>query len=271
MDEKILEKMITRSFVSIENKRLLVLSAVSLFIAGIFWLCSRAAVGHITGPLHTPLLILSFSLTLFPLAPFICPLALFIMAAKKKEKSLTLSEASNVCWKPSLVLLLQGVALVVAEIVLAIISILWSFLDAVPIFGAIVHLFSSWIPSCISFVMLILVLGFCMVSPFIGVSFIVSPLLTQGKGLKELLFSFSSNWLLRTKLYFLGYIPLLFFITFFTGWDFTAHVSYAEFCATVFRLAVFSIIASPCFLFLVHMAVETERYCMWRSQESDRK
>jgi hypothetical protein len=269
MDEKVLEKIITRSFIPVIDRKLRLVSAISLFIAGIFWLCCRAAVGHVVGALHMPLLIFSFAVALFPIVPFISPIALLIVSLRKKDPSISIHDAFRACWKPSTALLLQGVLLVAIELALVIVSIVWNVLDGVPVFGSLVHLFSSWIPSCLSFIMLCLLLGFCLISPFIGTSFVVSPERTKGTGWKEILPSFSSNWLLRLKMCLLGYIPIFFVFTFFTGWDFASQISSTEFCASIFRLAVFSIIFAPFFLFLVHMAVEAERYCIWLSQKRD--
>lgn len=266
MDEQALERMVTRSFVSIRQKETLLLTTAVLFVASLFWLCCRAVLGHFVNSLYTPFLILSFSVALLPIAPLISPLSLFVLSYRKQESSLSIIEACRATWKPSLALFIQGMILLALEIVLATISVLWSFFEVVPVLGQIIHLFSSWIPPVITFLMLIALLFHGVLACFLGAVLVVHPVHAMRANWDDLARAFSQNWLLRLKLYFVGVLPLLFLLTFFTGWDFISQISYTEFCSSVFRLIAFSILYAPFFIFLIHMVVEAERYIVWRAR-----
>lgn len=266
MDEQALEKMITRSFVSIRQKETILLTSAVLFIASLFWLCCRAVLGHFVNSLYTPFLILSFSVALLPLAPLISPLALFVLSYRKQDAHLSIVEACTATWRPSLALFIQGIILLALEIVLATISVLWSFFEVVPVLGQIIHLFSSWIPPIITFLMLIALLFHAVLALFLGTVLVVHPVHATKANWNDLAIAFSNNWLLRLKLYIVGALPILFLLTFFTGWEFISQISYTEFCASVFRLIIFSLLYAPFFIFLVHMVVEAERYIVWRAR-----
>lgn len=266
MDEQALERMISRSFVSIRQKETILLTTGVLFVSSLFWLCCRAVLGHFVNSLYTPFLLLSFAVALVPIAPLISPLALFILSYRKQDTPLSITEVCFSTWKPSLALFIQGMMLLALEIVLATISVLWSFFEVVPVLGQIIHLFSSWIPPLITFFMLMAVIFHVIFACFLGTVLVVHPVHTYKTNWNDIVRSFSNNWLIRLKLYFVGALPVLFLLTFFTGWDFITQVSYTEFCASVFRLIAFSFLYAPFFIFLVHMIVEAERYIVWRSR-----
>lgn len=266
MDEQALERMITRSFVSVRQKETILLTTLMLFIASLFWLCCRAVLGHFVNTLYTPFLLLSFAVALLPLAPLVSPLALFVLSYRKQEEHLSIVDACTATWRPSLAIFIQGIVLLALQIVLATVAVLWSFFEVVPVLGQIIHLFSSWIPPIITFLMFIALIFHVVLALFLGVVLVVHPVHATKANLVDLCLAFTNNWLLRFKLYVVGALPILFLLTFFTGWEFIAQISYTEFCASVFRLIVFSLLYAPFFIFLVHMVVEAERYIVWRSR-----
>lgn len=264
MDEQTLERMVVRSFSSIRHRETILFSAAALFLSGLLWLCSRALLGQVGTVFYLPFLVLSFSVALLPLLALISPLSLFVLSYRKQEAPLSVLEACSLTWKPSLALFVQGIIFLVLEVVLATLLLLWSFFETVPVLGQVVHIFSSWIPMLVSFFMVIGLFLHILLACFLGTTLVVHPVHAKGASWSDLLQAFATQWFVRLKIYFFGFFPILFLLTFLTGWGALGYVSYSEFCASVFRLGVFSFVFAPFFVFLVHMAVEAERYIIWR-------
>lgn len=153
---------------------------------------------------------------------------------------------------------------VVVQTLLGIAAALWLSFEHIPILGPLIYLLSSWVPTL--FMGLVMVLFLAQV--FFLPSFCVLAA-KSGAGREELisnlLEAFRWGFLIRLKLTFFGLIPLglLLLWTWFQGLG-GAFVP-LELAATLIRVFVFSIFAAPCFLFLVHMVVEADRFIIWRT------
>lgn len=264
MDEQTLERMVVRSLGSVRRRETILLSAAALFLSGLLWLSSRALLGQVGTVFYLPFLVLSFSLALLPLAPLISPLSLLVLSYRKQEAPISILEAGSLTWKPSLALFVQGCIFLVLEVVLATFLLVWSFFETVPVLGQVVYIFSSWVPMLVSFVMVITLFLHILLACFLGTTLVVHPVHAKGASWSGLLQAFATQWLLRLKIYFWAFLPILFLLVFLIGWGALGYVSYAEFCASVFRVGVFSFVFAPFFVFLVHMVVEAERYIIWR-------
>ena len=74
MDERVLERMVTRSYTTVRNLRALALSATGIFIAALIWVSFQPLFRPITAELHIALLFLTLSVGSIFWAPLISPL-----------------------------------------------------------------------------------------------------------------------------------------------------------------------------------------------------
>lgn len=159
-------------------------------------------------------------------------------------------------------LLLCGGALLL-QLLLALVSSLWIRLESLPILGSLIYLVTSWAPTFLLGLMFLSLLTQVAVLPTVGVIAARS-----GTGHDEVVSNLLDAWhwglLIRLRLTLFGLLPLGLLV--FSTWLFggQSHTFSLELAALIVRTIVFAAFAAPCFLFFVHMVVESDRYILWR-------
>lgn len=265
MDERVLERMITRAKRSITDSSTLPLAAGSIFLSAIFWIILRMLLGGIGGVFHLPLLIIAASFTLLPLSLVFVPLALSSLGARSGHEMLPFTETIKQQWKSSVALFLYAFAIAIVQLLLGVIVAVWCGIEAVPVLGTVVYLFFSWVPTVLTLLMgiafVIHIILLLTLAPYLA----ENPSIELRKVASELRSILTREWLLRIKLLCIGIIPSAIFYSVCAVWTMKGLPQSIEFCASIFRVAAFSIIEAPLFMFLVHMAVEADRYTQWLS------
>ena len=265
MDERVLERMIARSGSAMKGSSALVLASGGVFLASIFWIVLRLLLGGIGGVFRAPLFFLTSSFSLLPLALVIVPIASWCLSARSGTATLPLNEVVYHRWKQAVGFFLYALFIAVVELLLGIAVALWCGLEAIPLFGAAVYLFFSWVPAIITLIMGILLVLHVFVLVAAAASLAQSPSIDQKQMWAELPGILRQEWSLRVKCVFVGALPSIILYFASSTWIMKGLPQTLEFCSSIFRMAAFSAIEAPLFLFLIHMAVEADRYIHWLS------
>ena len=221
--------------------------------------------GGIGGVFRIPLFFLTISFSSLPLSFFIVPLASWSLRARSGHTPLPLNEAIHQQWKHIIALFLFTLSCAVVELILGIAIALWCGLESIPVFGAALYLFFSWIPTVLTLLMGSWFFVYVMLLFPIGVALAQAESIENAGFWLELPRSLKIEWVIRLKLFFLGIIPSVIFYAASTTWTMKGLPQSVEFCASIFRMMAFSGIEAPLFLFLIHMTVEADRYVLWLS------
>jgi hypothetical protein len=265
MDERVLERMVSRSGTALRNGQALAFSFGGVLFTAIIWIVLRATLGGITGVFHLPILFVSICLASLPLACIIVPLSSWCMSVRSGHPSLPFHAILRQRWRESVALLLFALCCSVLELLLGVAAALWCGIEAIPVFGTGVYLLFSWIPAIITLLMGVTLACYAITLFSIGTILSRASYIETTEfwaGLPKIL---AEEWAIRIKLFVVSAIPsiILYFAT--TTWTMKGLPQSAEFCASLFRVIVFSGLEAPLFMFLIHMAVETDRYIQWLS------
>ena len=88
MDERVLERMVSRSVRTIQNFRALALAAIAVFAASIFWVTLHVLLGGIGGIFRLPMVFLIASFSILPAVLSIIPLASWCLSARFGHEAL---------------------------------------------------------------------------------------------------------------------------------------------------------------------------------------
>lgn len=270
MDEKIFERTIQRSAIAVPHSGLILFSSAGVFITTLFWTVLRAIFGQIGGVMHIPLLSICAAISLLPLSLIILPIASRYLRARIGEEPLSMQNLFHQHWKHLVALFLLSIGVVVAEVGLGILVGLWCGLESIPVIGTALYILSSWMPTLIIFFMVVGVLlaGAALMS--LGAALAQNPSIEQKSFWIELVAHVRNHWLARLKLLLIGLIPLIVLYCIAISWTMKGAPRSVEFCASFFRVGVFSLVGGPLFMFFVHMAVEADRYVQWLTSRKQR-
>jgi hypothetical protein len=270
MDERIFERTIQRSAEAVRDSGLVLFSSASVFVATLFWTVLRAIFGQIGGIMHVPLLSICATISLLPLSLAIVPIASRYLRARTGEEPLSMQDLLHQHWKHLVALLLLNIGAIVAEVGLGIIVGLWCGLESIPVIGTAIYILSSWMPTLLIFFMVtgLFFSGATLVS--LGATLAQNPPIEQKSFWAGLLLHARNHWLARLRLLFVGLIPLIVLFCVAISWTMKGVPRSVEFCASFFRVGVFSLVGGPLLMFFVHMAVEADRYVQWLTSRKQR-
>ena len=270
MDEQIFERTIQRSTTAVPHSGLILFSAAGVFIATLFWTVLRAIFGQIGGVMHIPLLSICAAISLLPFSLIILPIASRYLRTRVGNEPLSMQALFHQHWKHLVALFLLSIGVVVAEVGLGILVGLWCGLESIPVVGTALYILSSWMPTLIMFFMVVGVFleGALLLS--LGASLAQNPSIEQKSFWLELVAHMRSHWFARLKLLLIGLIPLAVLYCVAISWTMKGAPRSVEFCASFFRVGVFSLVGGPLFMFFVHMAVEADRYVQWLTSRKQR-
>ena len=265
MDERVLERMVARSVRTIKSPPALMLSGSIMFVSTLFWIVLHLLLGRVGGVFHMPIIFVISSFAILPIALVITSLAAWCLSVRSGHEALPLHEVMQQRWKHSLALFLYALGFAVGEVLLAVIVAIWCGIEAIPLFGSAVYIFFSWVPTLIIILMGAL---FCLhvLLLFVAATILAqAPILEQRGLVSDMLAYIRKEWFLRLKFLFVGFFPSVIYYSAITIWTMRGLPQGIEFCASIFRGIAFSAIEAPLFLFLIHMAVEADRYVQWLS------
>jgi hypothetical protein len=265
MDERLLERLITRSCTSVWHPGAFVLSFSSLVFSALIWATLRTLIAGIEGILRAPLFFLTASISLLPIALVIVPLATWYLGSRSGQTPFPFDETVRRRWKHSIALLLCAVGCVAVELVFGLCIAIWCGLEAIPLIGLPLYLVFSWIPTVLTLLMGLWFALACIIVLFIGASLAQTPSAETVEFWTQMPHALPIEWLIRFKLMLIGIIPSAIWYVACISWTMVGLPSSVEFCASLLRMLVFAAIEAPLFLFLIHMTVEADRYVTWLS------
>ena len=265
MDERLLERLIGRSSNAIRHPCALGLAFAGLVLSALAWVILRTMLSGIGGLFRVPALLLTASFSVLPLAVVIVPIATWYLQTRAGHTHIPLDETLRHRWRHAVALFLCGLGCATFELVLGIAVAIWCGLEAVPVFGPTLYLFFSWIPTVITLLMGLFLALSWIVLLYVGTALAQTPTAEDKEFWRQLPTTLPIEWLIRLKLVLLGALPSIIWFWASTTWTMKGLPVSVEFCASLFRLLIFSAIEAPLFLFLIHMTVEADRYASWLS------
>jgi hypothetical protein len=265
MDERVLERMIARSVRTIKSPPALMLCGSIMFVSTLFWIVLHLLLGRIGGVFHMPIVFVISSFAVLPIALIIPPLAAWCLSVRSGYEALPLNEVMQQRWKHSVALFLYALGFSVGEVLLGVIVALWCGIEAIPLFGSAVYIFFSWVPTLVIILMGVLLCLHILLLFVVGTILAQTPILEQKGLVSDILAYVRKDWFLRLKFLSAGFFPSVIYYSAITIWTMKGLPQGIEFCASIFRGIAFSAIEAPLFLFLIHMAVEADRYIQWLS------
>lgn len=263
MDERVLERMVARSVRTVKSSGALALAAGSVFVTAIFWIVLRVLLGGIGGVFRLPMVFLTASVSLLPVILIIVPLSSWCLSVRSGHEPLLLHEGLHQRWKHSAALFLYGLFVAVCELFLGVFVAVWCGIEAIPVFGPAVYLFFSWVPTVVTLLMGVLLFLHLIVCLSAGPMLAQTPTIEQKGLFATIPMLLRRDWVQRIKFLIVGSIPTIVLYCATTIWTMKGLPQGVEFCASIFRAAAFSILEAPLLLFLIHMAVEADRYIQW--------
>lgn len=263
MDERVLERIVARSLSTIKQSGMIALSIGGVFTATLFWVILRALFGKIEGVLHFPLLCMAASVTIVPLALIALPIASRYVHHRSNTTPPPLVEFFQHHWKSLLIIFGGALATVIIELALTVVVALWCGFESLPVVGTALYIISSWVPTLI----ILLMATTLTISSLLLVSLSAALAQTAFIEHKTIWFDMTrrlrQGWVCRVKLILLGTLPSALLFAVATSWTMKGAPQNVEFCASLFRVAAFSVVGAPLFIFFVHMAVESDRYVQY--------
>jgi hypothetical protein len=242
-----------------------VMAACSIFLTAIFWIVLRVLLGGLGSVFRIPMMIMTASFAMLPLAAVIIPLAAWSLSVRSGHESMPLHQIVLQKWKHATALFLYALGIAICELLLGVVVAVWCGIEAIPVFGGAIYLFFSWVPTIVTLFMGILLFLHCVILLSVGAMLAQVPSIEQQGLFSEIKTALCRDWVIRFKLLFLGTIPTIIFYSATTIWTMKGLPRGIEFCSSIFRSAAFSALEAPLFLFLIHMAVEADRYIQWLS------
>lgn len=270
MEERIFERTIERSWSAIPGSGLMLLSSTGVFMATLFWIVLRAIFGQVEGVMRLPLFCICAAICLLPISLVLLPIASRYVRHRAGEEPLALQEFFRLHWKHAAALFLLATGVVVGEVALGILAGLWCGFESIPVVGTALYILSSWVPTILVFFMAVGVLlaGAALMS--LGAALAQNPAIEQKAFWVELFSHLRCHWFARLKLLIVGFIPLIVLYAVAISWTMKGVPRSVEFCASFFRVGIFSLAGGPLFMFFVHMAVEADRYVQWLTAHKHR-
>jgi hypothetical protein len=260
MDDRILEKMMTRAFRQVKSAPALALSALVLFCAAFLWVVMKQALFAITGSFHLPLLIVVVAMSLIPVSGVIVALSSRYLQVRLRGEERGFLDIFRMQIKPTAILFIYACGVCGVLVLLAVLAAVWCGIESIPALGAVVYFFFSWFPSFITILMGSLAVFHVLTILFLGAHMARVGAVEDVVLRQAILRIWTLKWVTRLKIVFIGLIPLSVFCLFSSPWVLKSLPLSVELCATVVRTLVLSLLASPFFLFAVHMSVEADRY-----------
>jgi hypothetical protein len=220
--------------------------------------------------MHLPLMCISAAISLLPLSVLILPIASRYLQSRTGAEPFSVQEILQQRWKHVAALFALTIGLVVCEVALGILVGLWCGFESIPVVGTALYILTSWVPTLIMFFMLagLILAGAALAST--GAAVAQHPAIEQKSFWVELSAHLTNHWLSRIKLLLLGLIPLIVLYCVAIAWSMKGVPQSVEFCASFFRVGVFSLVGGPLFMFFVHMSVEADRYVQWLTSRKQR-
>jgi hypothetical protein len=270
MDERIFENTIERSSAAIPHSGLILLSSFGVFMTALFWIVLRAIFVQVGGVMRLPLLCVSAAVCLLPLSLLVLPVASRYLRSRAGKEPLSTQEFFQQHWKHVAALFLLAMSIIVGEVALGVLSGLWCGFESIPVVGTALYILSSWVPTLLVFFMAVGVLIATAGIASLGAALAQNPPIEQKSFWVELLSHMRCHWLARLKLLLIGLIPLIALYFIAISWTMKGVPRNVEFCASFFRVGVFSLAGGPLFMFFVHMSVEADRYVQWLTSRKSR-
>jgi len=261
MDERVIERMVVRSYRTVSHWSTLLAAAAILFLAALGWAAFRSCLMSTGGVVHIAFVALALSVASIFFAPMLAPLVRFSLSIRSGEESISFFRVMGEQYKQMLFLLSQSVVIVLGQAILLLLILVWIGLETIPLFGWFVSVFSSWLPALLSGCSLLLFLAHVIVLFTARVPIAQQTIIDVKKPWELWPERFFQDWLIRLKLVLLGLFPSIIFIVASLYWP----IPYGDGFAVLFRALAFALLEAPLFLFAVHMAVETDRYVQWLS------
>jgi hypothetical protein len=266
MDERVLERMVKRSYTTVRNIKALALSSVGIFVAVLIWLSLQPLFRPVESELHIALLFLTLSIGSIIWAPMISILVMISLSRRSGEEEPSIFSLFRSQYKQMGFLASQSVLISLIQFVIVLFIGLWRGIEAIPIVGTALFVLLSWIPALLSGAALVLFILHLLTLFTARISLIESSEelnLTKpwAHWPKESL----SDWIIHLKLVLLGLGPMLLFCVAAALWPMPIFGGVLAAPTIIFRAAAFSILLSPLFLFAIHMAIESDRYTKWLS------
>jgi hypothetical protein len=260
MDDRVLEKMVTRSCRQVKSPAALALASLVLFCAAFIWVIMKKLLFTVTGSFHLPLLIVILTIALVPISLVIAILSSRYLGARLQGEEHSLLDIAQVQIRPTAMVFVYACVLCGVEILFAVIAAIWCGIESIPALGAVVYFFFSWIPTLFTIVMGLVAAAHALTILSLGVH--LSQMRTfDNSALGKIIVSiWTVKWITRLKVVLIGLIPLCLFCLFSSPWVLKTLPLPVELCATVVRTLVLSVFAAPFLLFAIHMAVEADRY-----------
>ena len=262
MDDKTLEKMIIRSARSISSPSMIILAALALCCSSIIFAIMHKSMLSIVGSFHLSLFFVSATLAFLPLSIVIPIISCRYFRVRMDGEEQPLFDISMQKLRLIVLSCLYAAGVCAIQIGFVVFSAIWCGFESVPILGKIVYFFFSWVPAIITLVMGV----FFLLSIFL--LFSANARLSQDIEIEGSLDFFKNmaikictqRWIRRVKIMLCGCIPLGIFYIFSRSWGVQDLPITVEIGAFFVRTVVFSVLASPLFLFAVHMSVEADRF-----------
>ena len=268
MEERIFERIVTRSTAAISQSGLVLLSSTGVFIATLFWIILRAIFFQVGGVMRLPLVCICAAFCLLPLSLLVLPIASRYLRSRTGKEPLTMQEFFRQHWKHIAALFLLAMGAVIGEVALGIVAGLWCGFESIPVVGTALYILSSWVPTFLVFFMAAGVLSAGAALASLGAALAQNPAIEQKAFWTELFSHLRCHWLARLKLLVIGLIPLILLYGVAISWTMKGMPKSIEFCASFFRVSVFSLVGGPLFMFFVHMSVEADRYVQWLTSKN---
>jgi hypothetical protein len=270
MDERIFERTIERSARATPRSGMILFSSAGIFGSTLFWIILRAIFAQIGGVMRLPLLCICGSVSLLPLSLLVLPIASRYLRSRRDEPPLSMQAFFRQHWKHVTALFLLAIGVIIGEVALGVLAGLWCGFESIPVVGTALYILSSWVPTLLVFFMIAGVLASGTALASLGAAIAQNPYIEQKSFWIELRAHIRSHWLARTKLLMIGLIPLVVLYCIAISWTMKGVPQNVEFCASFFRVGVFSLAGGPLFMFFVHMSVEADRYVQWLTSRKNR-
>jgi len=266
MDERVLERMVTRSYNTVRNIKALAISSVGIFVAVLIWISLQPLFRPVESELHIALLSLALSIGSIVWAPMVSTLVTLALSRRSGEEEPSILSLFRSQYKQMGFLASQSVVVSLVEFVIVLFIGLWRGIEAIPLIGTALFVILSWIPALLSGVSVILFAVHLITLFTASISLIENPeKLNLTKPWMNWPKESLSDWVIRLKVVFLGLGPMVAFCIVAALWPMPMFEGVLVAPTLIFRAAAFSVLLSPLFLFAIHMAVESDRYTKWLS------
>ncbi len=265
MDERVFERMVARSGRTMRSSAALAFAASSLFVSAIFWLILRVFLGGFTGVFRLPMLFLTAAFALLPVVLAMVPLAVWCLSMRFGHELMPFHEILQQRWKHSVALFFYALSVAIVELLLGVLIAVWCGIEAIPVFGSAVYLFFSWVPGILTLLMGGILALHILILLTVAAILAQTPAIERKGLFSEICGLLVRDWALRLKLLILGMMPTIIFYLATPTWTMKGLPQGIEFAASIFRAAAFSVFEAPLLLFMIHIAVEADRYIQWLS------